>query len=261
MRLRVVRVSPTGDDAHDGSSWALAKRTVQAGINAASAVGAEVWVQAATYSERITLRPYAYVYGGFVGTETERDQRNWLVNVTTLDGQQQGSVVTGGPGEHVSALDGFTVTGGNATTVSAAPYGSPSILPISWSYCLMMGGAGLTQATRVAILNANYMAKRLEPHYPVLYKGTNGTIAHECIVDLRPGVLLGQPEARGLAYIAEAKKGGVRIARMHQEGFWHGMEDATRRATIPVPHATSKTRSPGSGSARSTRSAAHGPVV
>ena len=70
--------------------------------------------------------------------------------------------------------------------VSAAPWGSASILPISMMYIDMMGGDGLTQATKVAILNANYMAKRLEPHYPVLYKGKNGMVAHECIVDPRP---------------------------------------------------------------------------
>jgi glycine dehydrogenase len=70
--------------------------------------------------------------------------------------------------------------------VSAAPFSSASILPISWSYCLLMGGAGLTQATRVAILNANYIAKRLEGAYEVLYKGPSGRVAHECIIDTRP---------------------------------------------------------------------------
>ena len=77
---------------------------------------------------------------------------------------------------------------GNAGPVSAAPFGSPSLLPISWAYCLMMGGEGLTQATRVAILNANYIAKRLEGAFDVLYKGSNGRIAHECILDVRPFV-------------------------------------------------------------------------
>ena len=71
-------------------------------------------------------------------------------------------------------------------TVAAAPFSSASILPISWSYCLMMGGAGLTQATRVAILNANYIAKRLENAYGVLYTGSQGRVAHECIIDTRP---------------------------------------------------------------------------
>jgi glycine dehydrogenase len=69
--------------------------------------------------------------------------------------------------------------------VSAAPYGSPSILTISWVYIALMGAQGLKKATQVAILNANYIAKRLEPHYPVLYKGKNGLCAHECILDCR----------------------------------------------------------------------------
>ncbi|MBE9229997.1 aminomethyl-transferring glycine dehydrogenase [Phormidium sp. LEGE 05292] len=69
--------------------------------------------------------------------------------------------------------------------VSAAPWGSASILPISWMYIAMMGGEGLTEATKVAILNANYMARRLQDYYPVLYKGNHGLVAHECILDLR----------------------------------------------------------------------------
>ena len=70
--------------------------------------------------------------------------------------------------------------------VSAAPYGSASILPISWMYIEMMGAEGLTAATEVAILNANYVARRLAPHYPVLYSGPGNLVAHECILDLRP---------------------------------------------------------------------------
>ena len=70
--------------------------------------------------------------------------------------------------------------------VSAAPYGSPSILPISWAYVRMMGAEGLHEATGAAVLAANYVAKRLEAHFPVLYAGDNGLVAHECILDLRP---------------------------------------------------------------------------
>ncbi len=81
-------------------------------------------------------------------------------------------------------LPGDPNTGEGA--VSAAAFGSPSLLPISWAYCLMMGGAGLTQATRVAILNANYIAQRLEGAFDVLYKGPGGRVAHECIIDTRP---------------------------------------------------------------------------
>src|SRR5262249_30061757 len=70
--------------------------------------------------------------------------------------------------------------------VSAAPYGSPSILTISWVYIALMGSEGLKKATQVAILNANYMAKRLEKHYPVRFTGKRGRVAHEFIVDCRP---------------------------------------------------------------------------
>ncbi len=99
----------------------------------------------------------------------------------------------GGPGmgpigvrEHLAPhLPGHVMTGGEGA-VSAAPYGSASILPISWMYIRMLGAGGLQRATEVALLNANYIAVRLGEHYPVLYTGRNGRIAHECIIDLRP---------------------------------------------------------------------------
>lgn len=72
------------------------------------------------------------------------------------------------------------------SAVSAAPWGSANILPISWAYITLMNGAGLTRASQVAILNANYMAKRLEEHFSVLYRGANGRVGHEFIIDLRP---------------------------------------------------------------------------
>ncbi len=71
-------------------------------------------------------------------------------------------------------------------TISAAPWGSASILPISWMYIKMMGAKGMQAATEYAMLNANYVAKKLEAHYPILYKGSNGFVAHECLLDLRP---------------------------------------------------------------------------
>jgi glycine dehydrogenase len=85
------------------------------------------------------------------------------------------------PGHPVVKLHGRHEVG----AVSAAPWGSASILPISHAYIRLMGGDGLEYATKIAILNANYIAKRLEPHFPVLYKGAHGTVAHECIVDTR----------------------------------------------------------------------------
>jgi glycine dehydrogenase len=69
--------------------------------------------------------------------------------------------------------------------ISGAPFGSASILPISWAYVRLMGGAGLTRATQTAVLSANYVAARLREHYPVLYSGHDGVVAHECILDLR----------------------------------------------------------------------------
>ena len=104
----------------------------------------------------------------------------------------------GGPGmgpicvaEHLSPfLPGHSMVsgiGGDRAigAVSSAPWGSASILPISYAYIAMMGAGGLTEATRIAILNANYIAARLDPYYPVLYKGANDRVAHECIIDLR----------------------------------------------------------------------------
>ena len=83
-------------------------------------------------------------------------------------------------------LPSHPIEGGTTGPVSATPFGSASILPISWAYCLMMGGEGLTQATKVAILNANYIAKRLEGSFSVLFRGNKGRVAHECIIDTRP---------------------------------------------------------------------------
>jgi glycine dehydrogenase len=85
------------------------------------------------------------------------------------------------PGHAVIKLPGKHEVG----AVAAAPWGSASILPISLAYIRLLGGPGLAHATKVAILNANYIARRLEDHFPVLYKGDHGTVAHECIVDTR----------------------------------------------------------------------------
>ena len=86
------------------------------------------------------------------------------------------------PGHPVVPSGGTAAIG----AVAAAPWGSPLILPISWAYIRMMGGPGLTLATKVAILNANYVAHRLQEHFPVLYTGRDATVAHECIIDPRP---------------------------------------------------------------------------
>jgi glycine dehydrogenase len=87
------------------------------------------------------------------------------------------------PGHVVRRIEGVADQG---VSVSSAPWGSASILPIPWVYCTLMGGTGLRKATQVAILAANYIAARLAPHYPILYTGANGRVAHECILDIRP---------------------------------------------------------------------------
>jgi glycine dehydrogenase len=85
------------------------------------------------------------------------------------------------PGHPVVNLGGENPIG----AVSAAPWGSANILVISWMYIALMGGAGLTEATGMAILNANYIARRLDPYFPILFKGKSGFVAHECIADVR----------------------------------------------------------------------------
>jgi len=100
----IVRVKPDGNDSSDGSSWTLAKKTLQAGIDAACSKGGEVWVKEGTYPGAVILRSYAYMYGGFNGTETSRAQRNWAANGTFI-----GSRVTIPVGHHVSAIDGFRI--------------------------------------------------------------------------------------------------------------------------------------------------------
>jgi glycine dehydrogenase len=96
----------------------------------------------------------------------------------------------GGPGVGPVAVRGhlaeFLPGRGEVGPVAAAPYGSAGILPISWAYIAMMGASGLRRATQVAVLSANYVARRLASHYPVLFTGRNGLVAHECVIDLRP---------------------------------------------------------------------------
>jgi glycine dehydrogenase len=114
----------------------------------------------------------------------------------------------GGPGmgpiglaAHLAPYAPGHVTTGGPGAVSAAPYGSAAILPISWMYIAMLGGEGLTLSTKTAILNTNYVAVRLNEHYPVLYTGSHGRVAHECILDIRA-----IKAATGIAEIDIAKR-------------------------------------------------------
>ncbi|WP_462170017.1 aminomethyl-transferring glycine dehydrogenase [Pseudoalteromonas xiamenensis] len=102
------------------------------------------------------------------------------------------------PAHSLVSVKGTTETNG---AVSAAPFGSAAILPISWAYIAMMGSEGLKQATEIAILNANYLTQKLSEHFPILYRGRNDRVAHECIVDLRP-----LKEASGITEMDVAKR-------------------------------------------------------
>lgn len=102
----IIHVSPNGNDTNDGLSWATAKQTVHAAIDTASMAGGEVWVAKGTYTENLTLRPYAFLYGGFAGTETERSARNWRANVSQIVGS-----ITAIGLYRTTGLDGFAVWG------------------------------------------------------------------------------------------------------------------------------------------------------
>ncbi len=106
--------STNGADSQDGLTWATAKRTVQAAIDAASGFGGEVWVAQGTYPENIHMGPFVYVYGGFNGSETALAQRNWQANPTILDGKQRDFVVSIYNAGPYSALSGFTITKGRS---------------------------------------------------------------------------------------------------------------------------------------------------
>ncbi|MEN6519623.1 MAG: right-handed parallel beta-helix repeat-containing protein [Armatimonadota bacterium] len=106
----IIRVSTGGNDSSDGSSWTLAKKTIQAGINAASPNGGgEIWVAAGTYSEHITLKANCYLYGGFAGTESQRTERDFSVNKSIIDGTQNGNVVSASGLSAIACVDGFTI--------------------------------------------------------------------------------------------------------------------------------------------------------
>lgn len=119
-----------------------------------------------------------------------------------------------------SFLPGHKLTGSNSGhssgAVSAAPWGSAAILPISWMYIAMMGAAGLKKASQVAMLNANYVAKKLDPHFPVVYRGKNGLVAHECIVN-----------------VGEFKKVGITVEDVAKRLMDYGFHSPTMSWPVP----------------------------
>lgn len=110
----IVRVAPDGDDGRSGADWTQAKRTVQAGIEAAGRRGGEVWVKAGTYVENVAVRPFTYLFGGFAGNETSRQQRNWRDNLTEIVGNRTTNVMRLDDLNFEETVDGFTVRNGSA---------------------------------------------------------------------------------------------------------------------------------------------------
>ncbi len=200
MRVVVVKSAPNGDvDVEDFAAKAAAagdrlaacmitypsthgvfEETVRKICDITHAHGGQVYLDGANMNALVGL-----VKPGEIGSDVSH------LNLHKTFAIPHGG---GGPGmgpigvkAHLAPyLPGHPQTGGTEGPVSAAPYGSASILLISWAYCLLMGGQGLTQATRVAILNANYIAARLKDAYPILFMGNKGRVAHECILDTRP---------------------------------------------------------------------------
>lgn len=126
-----IRVSPTGNDSQDGSTWASAKKTVGAACQTLANSGGEIWVKAGVYNECMALPPFVYLYGGFAGTETDRSQRNWSANISILDGAQRtGSVIAARGGHLVNTIDGFTIRNGSGTRAN----------PVGWGYGIYGGG-------------------------------------------------------------------------------------------------------------------------
>ena len=127
---KVVRVSLNGNDENDGSSWAQPKRHIQVAIDSLITTGGEIWVQEGTYYEKLYLNAFVHLFGGFSGSETNREQRNWFTHESILDGENTGTVVTiTGVGD-ISTLDGFTICNGNAGTAYGGGIAVISCAPI-----------------------------------------------------------------------------------------------------------------------------------
>jgi hypothetical protein len=163
---RIIRVSPSGDDANDGSDWSHAKATVGAAITSAGTSGAEVWVARGIYAERITLQPFVYLYGGFAGNETSRAQRDWSGGRTTLSGGGGGAVVTFPPGTSDSTLDGFLVQNGQAASGGgiSVRYASPLIIHNDIrANTATTGGGGVYLLNSSATLAGNVITNNTAP--------------------------------------------------------------------------------------------------
>lgn len=183
----IIYVAPQGNDANSGSSWANAKRTVQAGINAASA-GQQVWVKAGTYNERITLKNGVRVFGGFAGTETARLQRDLYTYESVLHGQSGGTVVNVPTGtNNGTVLDGFTITGGSSGS-GAGIYMDNSSAVISNNFIIGNSassggyGAGIVATGGAPLIINNVIARNTATHSAGVYLyGTSAQLINNTI--------------------------------------------------------------------------------
>jgi parallel beta-helix repeat protein len=150
----IIRVSPSGDDSNDGSTWMLAKKTIQNALDTASEQGGEIWVKGGTYNENIYIWPYTTLYGGFDDTDTQRSDRNWTINPTILDGGQSGSVVTIRSGNTSSGIDGFAIRNGSGGGINCT-YSLVSICnnTISGNTTVNGGGIYCLQSTASVVGN------------------------------------------------------------------------------------------------------------
>ncbi|HEY3411911.1 MAG TPA: right-handed parallel beta-helix repeat-containing protein [Armatimonadota bacterium] len=188
MAPAIVRVSAAGSDSADGSSWSLAKRSVQAAIEAAAVAGGEVWVAAGTYPEHITLRPFTYVYGGFSGVETARDERRWGVNRAVIDGGGTGPVVTARQGAVYTTVDGFTLRNGKGLDYGGGVvvrYSSPTISHniITSNTASYGGGVWGVNATGVIRDNLFYSNSATNAGGGLYLSGGSPHLANNTIVD------------------------------------------------------------------------------
>jgi len=172
---RVIRVSPTGDDENDGSSWGEAMRTIGAALASAS-YGDEIWVAAGTYTENITLVNGVPLYGGFAGDETYRDQRDWSANESIIDGGGAGSVVTAPSGvTSDTTIDGFTVKNGTSSGIYCSS-SYPIIANNKITNCSAAYGGGIYSSGHAITVTGNTITNcTVTVNGAAIYCGTYST--------------------------------------------------------------------------------------
>jgi len=228
----IIHVSQTGDDGNDGSSWSLARRTVQAGIDRAAHLGGEVWVKAGIYTGRNRLYSNVHLYGGFAGVEFQRESRNFADQVTILDANHQGCVVTCHPGWGQSTIDGFTITNGSERGVQASR-ASPTI-----ANCIIEGntashGAGLFFLSSTAeIRDCRIVGNSTPSEGGGLYVFNSDVILRNCEVSNNAAVRGGGCSLVGGQMLIDRCVFRSNMATQAGGAFFHGQTSMTISNTI-----------------------------